>query len=89
MKQTATTPKSKQLFIKKNIVVKFSSTLKNMRLDNFGINDTLTTTISSIIKTAWTKMHIKCFIVQERVLKLRLFWETFLDVPMLSDAIIQ
>lgn len=53
MKQTATNPKSKQLFIKKNIVAKFDNlTLKNRRLDNFEINDTLTTTISSIIKTA-------------------------------------
>jgi hypothetical protein len=52
MKQTAANPQSKQLFIKKSIVVRFNSTTKNIRLNHSGINDTLTTTISSIVKTA-------------------------------------
>lgn len=53
MKQTATNSKSKQLFIKKNIVVRFNnSTLKNMTQDNLVTNDTFPTTITSIIKTA-------------------------------------
>jgi len=52
MKQTATNPKSNQLFIKKNIVAKFNNLIKKNIPNNLVTNDTFPTTITSIIKTA-------------------------------------
>jgi len=52
MKQTAIAAKSKQLFLKKNIVARFNNlTPKNIN-NNSVTNDTFPTTITTIFKTA-------------------------------------
>jgi hypothetical protein len=57
MKQTATNSKSKQLFIKKNIVAKFNNLTQKSVQDNLMINDTFPTTVTSIVKTAVNQVN--------------------------------